>query len=165
MHEVPQVIQRSRQPYLAIPFTVTMATFPEAADAGFPQLLGWLGEHGVTLAGPPFIRYRVVDMAAGLEIEIGAPVTDPVPGSGPVQAGELPAGRYVTLVHTGPYDGLVAANKALQDWARDQGIALESSEGERRFRGRVEFYRTDPAAEPDPAKWQVEIAYLMAENA
>jgi effector-binding domain-containing protein len=165
MQEVPQVTERSRQPYLAIPFTVTMATFPQAADTGFPQLLGWLSEHGVTLAGPPFIRYRVVDMAAELEIEIGAPIAEPVPGSGPIQAGELPAGRYVTLVHTGPYDGLAAANGALQDWARDQGIALESSEGERRFRGRVEFYRTDPAVQPDTAKWQVEIAYLIAETA
>jgi effector-binding domain-containing protein len=165
VHEQPQVIQRAPQPYVAIPFTVTMATFPQAADAGFPQLLGWLGDRGVTPAGPPFIRYRVIDMAADLDIEIGAPVTEAVPGDGPVQAGVLPGGRYVTLVRTGPYDGLVAANAALQDWARDQGIALESSEGSRRFRGRVEFYRTDPAAEPDPAKWRVEIAYLISEDA
>jgi effector-binding domain-containing protein len=159
------VIQRAPEPYVAIPFTVTMATFPQAADTGFPQLFGWLSEHGVTPAGPPFIRYRVIDMAADLEIEIGAPVAEAVPVSGPIRAGELPAGRYVTLVHTGPYDGLVAANEALQDWARDQGIALESSEGERRFRGRVEFYLTDPAAEPDTAKWQVEISYLISEDA
>jgi hypothetical protein len=59
------------------------------------------------------------------------------------------------------YHGLVAANAALQDWARDQGIALESSEGGHRFRGRVEFYPTDPREEPDTAKWQAEIAYLI----
>ena len=101
-------------------------------------------------------------MAAELEVEIAAPVETAVPGSGRVQAGVLPAGRYVTLVHTGPYNGLVAANAALQDWARDQGISLESSQDGHRFRGRVEFYPTDPREEPDTAKWQVEIAYLIS---
>jgi effector-binding domain-containing protein len=163
--EQPQVTQRAPQPYVAVPFTVTMATFPQAADTGFPELFAWLGEHGITPSGPPFIRYRVIDMAGELEIEIGAPVAQAQPGSGRVQAGELPGGRYVTLVHTGPYDGLVAANGALQDWARQQGIALESSDGERRFRGRVEFYPTDPSQEPDTAKWQVEIAYLVSDDA
>ena len=163
--EQPQVTQRAPQPYVAIPFTVTMATFPQAADTGFPELLGWLGEHGIAPSGPPFIRYHVIDMAAELEIEIGAPVAAAAPVSGRIQAGELPGGRYVTLVHTGPYDGLVAANGALQDWARQQGIALESSDGERRFRGRVEFYPTDPGQEPDTAKWAVEIAYLISEDA
>ncbi|MEP7026550.1 MAG: GyrI-like domain-containing protein [Actinomycetota bacterium] len=162
VHEQPQVTERAAQPYLAIPFTVTMATFPQAADTGFPELFGWLGEHGVIPSGPPFIRYRVIDMDAELEIEIGAPIAAAVPGSGRIQAGELPGGRYVTLVHTGPYGGLVAANAALQDWAREQGISLESSEDGRRFRGRLEFYPSDPREEPDSAKWQVEIAYLIS---
>jgi effector-binding domain-containing protein len=160
----PQVTRRAPQPYVAIPFTVTMATFPQAADAGFPGLLGWLAEHGITASGPPFIRYAVVDMAAELGIEIGAPVAETVPSSGRVQSGELPGGRYVTLVHTGPYDGLIAANAALQDWARHQGIVLEHSPDGRRFRGRVEFYRTDPGREPDPARHEVEVAYLIAEG-
>jgi effector-binding domain-containing protein len=160
--EQPQVTERAAQPYVGVPFTVTMATFPQAADTGFPELFSWLGENGITPSGPPFIRYHVIDMDAELEIEIGAPVAVAVPGSGRVQAGELPAGRYVTLVHTGPYNGLVAANAALQDWARDQGIALESSAGGHRFRGRAEFYPTDPREEPDTDKWQVEIAYLIS---
>jgi effector-binding domain-containing protein len=162
MDEQPQVTERAAQPYVGVPFTVTMETFPQAADTGFPELFGWLGQNGVAPSGPPFIRYHVIDMDAELEVEIAAPVETAVPGSGRVQAGVLPAGRYVTLVHTGPYNGLVAANAALQDWARDQGISLESSEDGHRFRGRVEFYPTDPREEPDTAKWQVEIAYLIS---
>jgi effector-binding domain-containing protein len=163
--EQPQVTRRAPQPYRSVPFTVTMATFPQAADAGFPEIFGWLGDHGVTPSGPPFIRYDVIDMDGELEIEIGVPVAVAPPGDGRVQAGELPGGRYVTLVHTGPFDGLIAANAALQDWAAQQGITLESSNGGRRFRGRFEFYPTDPAQEPDPARWQVEIAYLISDGA
>jgi hypothetical protein len=105
--EQPQVTRREPQPYVSVPFTVTMATFPQAADAGFPEILGWLGARGITPSGPPFIRYGVIDMDGELEIEIGAPVA---------------AGRF-------------------------------------------EFYPTDPRQEPDPARWQVEITYLITGGA
>ena len=162
MQAEPEIQQRPAQVYAGIPATVTMATFPQAADTGFPELFGWLAEHGITPAGPPFIRYHVIDMAAELEIELAVPVDAPVAGSGRVRSGVLPGGRYVTLLHTGPFDGLVAANAALQEWAREQGIALESSADGARWNGRVEHYLTDPAEEPDQAKWQVEVAYLTA---
>lgn len=102
-------------------------------------------------------------MAAALEIEFAVPVDAPVEGRGRVRPGVLPGGDYVTLQHTGPYDGLVAANGALQDWARQQGVALECSDDGYRWQGRVEHYFTDPAAEPDPAKWEVEVAYLISD--
>jgi effector-binding domain-containing protein len=157
----PQIQQRDPQPYAGLPVTVTMETFPAAADASFPELFGWLRDHGLAPAGAPFIRYHVIDMEAELEIEFGIPVTAPVEASGRVRPGVLPAGRYATLIHVGPYDQLVAANAALQDWAQREGITLESSPDGRRWAGRVEHYLTDPAAEPDPAKWETEVAYLI----
>ena len=46
-HE-PQLQLREAQPYLAIPAHVTtQAEFRRAADPGFPELFGWLAEHGV----------------------------------------------------------------------------------------------------------------------
>ena len=164
MQAEPQVQQRPVQAYVGIPATVTMATFPAAVDAGFPELFGWLAEHGITPAGPPLIRYHVIDMAAELEIELAVPVAGPVQAGGRIRAGVLPAGRYVILRHTGPYDGLIAANAALQDWAEQQGIALESSADGRRWHGRAEHYLTDPSAEPDPSRWQVDVAYLAADR-
>lgn len=162
MPSEPQIQRRAAQAYAGIPMTVTMETFPEAADTGFPELFGWLAACGGTPAGPPFIRYHVIDMEVALEIEFAVPVDVPVQGSGRVRPGILPGGRYVTLRHTGPYDGLVAANGALQDWAREQGVVLECSADGYRWRGRAEHYCTDPAAEPDPARWEVEVAYLVS---
>jgi effector-binding domain-containing protein len=157
----PQIQRRDPQPYAGLPATVTMETFPAVADASFPELSGWLQASGIAPAGAPFIRYHVIDMAAELEIEFGIPVNAPVAASGRVRPGILPAGRYATLIHTGPYDQLVAANAALQDWAQQQGITLESSPDARRWAGRVEHYLTDPAAEPNPAAWETEVAYLI----
>jgi effector-binding domain-containing protein len=159
----PQVRQRPPVTYAGLPVTVTMDNFAQAIDAGYPQLFGWLGERGIAPAGPPLIIYHVIDMEHEMEVELAVPVEAPVTGEGQVRPGELPGGHYVTLLHTGHYDGLMDANAALQQWAADQGIALACSPDERNWRGRVEYYLTDPSSEHDPAKWQTEVAYLIAD--
>jgi effector-binding domain-containing protein len=162
MQHEPQVQQRAAQPYVGIRMRVTMEGFGAAIDVGFPEVFGWLGEHGVARAGPPFIRYLVIDMETELEVELVVPVRGEVEGDGRVRSDVLPAGRYVTLRHVGPYDGLIASNAALQQWAQEQGIALDSWGTDRgsAWRGRVEHYLTDPSTEPDPANWEVDVAYL-----
>ena len=163
MPEQPRIEQRDSQPYVAIPATVTMDGLPAAVDRLFPKLFGWLDAHGVTPADAPFIRYLRIDMDRELEIEVGAPVAGSIQPEDPVTAGHLPAGRYVTLLHTGPYHGLPSANSQLQQWGEEQGIRWQIDE-DSRWGGRVERYITDPALEPDPARWQTEVAFLAAED-
>jgi effector-binding domain-containing protein len=164
-HDV-QIQRREAQSYAAVPMRVTMDTLSEAVDQGYPELFGWLAERGITPAGAPLIRYLVVDMAAGLQIDLGVPVGSQIDGGGRIRPGDLPAGRYVVVRHVGPYDGLVATNAALQQWAQEHGITLDSwdtPEGTA-WRARVEHYLTNPATEPDPAKWEVDVAYLVRES-
>lgn len=113
----------------------------------------------IRMAGPGFIRYDLVNMAKSLEIEVGFPVDKPVRGEGKVIAGMLPAGRYVRLVHLGDFSGLVAANGALQDWAKKKGLKWSMSGN--RWDGRVEFYWVTPFDTPDKAKWKTEILYKV----
>jgi effector-binding domain-containing protein len=157
----PRVEVRPARPYAGIVMHVTMDRLSGAVDEGFPELFEWLAERDLAVAGPPFIRYVVVDMASELEIELGVPADVPE-ASDRVQRGILPAGRYVVLRHVGPYDGLAASNAALLEWAREHGVVLDSWDTDRgsAWRSRVEHYLTNPAAEPDPAKWEVDIAYL-----
>jgi effector-binding domain-containing protein len=166
MNLEPQIRERAEQHYAGIRTLVTMASLGEAVDTGFPELFGWLQEHGIVPDGPPFIRYLVIDMEHGLEIELGVPVASVVTESGRVRPGVLPAGRYVMLRHIGPYDGLIASNAALLAWAQQQGIALDRWDIDRgeAWRGRVEHYLTDPSAEPDPGKWETDVAYLAKPN-
>jgi effector-binding domain-containing protein len=165
MTHQPQVQARAAQPYAGIPATVTMDTISTAVDSGFAELFGWLASHGIASAGPPFIRYLVVDMAGDLQIELGVPVSAPIAGSGRIKPGVLPAGRYAVLRHTGPYDGLAASNGALQQWAADQGLRFDTSDTAQgsAWGGRVEHYLTDPSQEPDPAKWETDVAYLTGQ--
>jgi effector-binding domain-containing protein len=166
MNLEPQIQERAEQHYAGIRTLVTMASLGEAVDTGFPELFGWLQEHGIAPDGPPFIRYLVIDMEHGLEIELGVPVASVVTESGRVRPGVLPAGRYVMLRHIGPYDGLIASNAALLAWAQQQGIALDTWDTDRgeAWRGRAEHYLTDPSAEPDPGKWETDVAYLAKPN-
>jgi effector-binding domain-containing protein len=160
----PRVEQRAEQPYAGIRMRVTMDGLPGAVDQGFPELFGWLAEHGMAPAGPPFIRYHVIDMDRELDIELGVPAAAAADAGGRVRPGVLPAGRYAVLRHTGPYDGLIASNAALQEWAAEHGVALDSSDTPdgSAWRGRAEHYLTNPAEEPDPSKWEVDVAYLTS---
>jgi len=68
-----QIQQRDAQPYLGIPVSVTMRTLSDAVDDAFPELFGWLQERAIEPAGPPFIRYHVIDMDGEIQIELGVP--------------------------------------------------------------------------------------------
>lgn len=166
MTQEPELQERAARPYAGIRTSVTMDGLSAAVDGAFGELFGWLASRAIEMTGPPFIRYHVIDMQGELEIEFGVPadVAGDVAGDdgGRIRPGILPAGRYAVLRHVGPYDGLIAGNAALLDWAREHAVALDSWDTSRgtAWRSRVEHYLTNPATEPDPAKWQVDIAYL-----
>ena len=165
MSHEPQIQERAAQHYAGIPVTVTMDGLPTAVDSAFSELFGWLAGQGMPPAGPPLIRYLVIDMAGELQIELGVPVAAPVTASGRVQPSALPEGRYAVLRHTGPYDGLLASNAALLQWAQEKGIKLDTWDTPQgsAWRGRAEHYLTDPSREPDPAKFETDIAFLIRE--
>lgn len=163
MSQEPRIEERAARHYAGIEATVPMDGIFAAVDEAFPELFGWLAGAGTAPAGPPFIRFLVIDMAALLRLELGVPLAEPVQGNGRIRPGMLPAGRYAVLRHTGPYDGLIAANAALQQWAHDHGVEFdmrETPEGSA-WRSRLEEYITDPSREPDPATWQTDVAYLI----
>ncbi len=159
----PQIVTRADQPYVAIRGHVSMAEIGAFA-VRTPEVYAWLGAHGVPPAGPPLLKYNVIDMTRQLEIDNGVPVAAPVEVDGDMIAGVVPAGRYATLTHTGHPSELMGATKALLDWAAAQGLAWDVSPdaGGERWGGRVEYYLTDPREEPDMSKWVTELAFRLA---
>jgi len=163
----PRIEERAAQPYLAIRRQVRTGV-PAAVDGQFPALFAWLGERLIEPSGPPFIRTLAVDPSGEpLELELGLPVASEVDGDGAVRAGFLPAGRYLTLVHVGPYRSadrpdLGDARDALVRSAAEREIAYGRPSG----RGRelaccVEHLRVGPEETGDHERWETEIAYLI----
>ncbi len=112
------------------------------------------------------LKYNTIDMARELEVDVGVPVAVAADGDGHIIHGVLPAGRYATLMYVGQPSGLIAANGALLDWAAGQGLKWDMSPGEggERWGSRLEIYLTDPAQEPDMAKWQTLLAFAWPDR-
>jgi hypothetical protein len=166
----PRIEDRPEQPYVAVHREVTDG-IPAAVDSAFPELFGWLGAHGVAPAGPPFLRVTEVDPdGTPLELECAAPVADDAVATAPVRRGVLPAGRYVTLVHVGPYRSetardLGAAREDLEAWIAGQGIvtARPSARGSSPACA-VDRLEVGPDSEPDPSRWRTALELLIVDG-
>jgi len=147
----PRISERPAQPYLGLRREVTDGV-SAAVDGAFPELFRRLSAAGVQPAGPPFIRFLAVDDEGDpTELELAVPV------DADAATDALPAGRYATLVHVGPYRSetqpdLAVSRAALQDWAEREGLTVS---------GYLEHYRIGPVEEPDYAKWETELAFLV----
>ena len=172
MEDKPRIEQRSALPYVAIHCHVSEDGVAAAVDSAFPALFRWLGDRGIEPLGAPFIRYLEIDPhGEPLEMEVAAPVAAGVAGDECVRADALPAGRYVTTLHAGPYrhetePDLTAARAAMQAWAKEQGVGLD---GRKTDRGSawgcyVEQYLVGPVDEPDYSKWKTELLYLASDH-
>lgn len=173
MESQPRVEERGAQAYVGIRARVgSEAEFRAAVDRGFPELFGWVESNALTPSGPPLIRYIEVDREdQPVEFVLAAPVADPASGDGRVDADALPAGRYVTLLHVGPYTSaevpdLRSARAELVAWVERQGLELAASSTDQGtvFQACVERYITDPREEPDWSKWETELAYLVKDR-
>jgi effector-binding domain-containing protein len=161
----PTVVQRGEQPYVGRRETISMTEFATIADH-LPTMFGWLTERGAQIAGPPFFRYRVIDMSAELVVEAGIPVAAPVDVEEPTFNDVLPAGRYAMVSHVGHPDELMAVTARLLDWAQDRGLPFDvtpTPEGEV-WGCRLEILMTNPAEQPDMHKWETVLAFRLADE-
>ncbi|SDR95013.1 GyrI-like small molecule binding domain-containing protein [Friedmanniella luteola] len=158
-----RVVEEEQQPYVAVTGEVTMDTIPALADR-FGEVFGWLAGQGVETVGPPFFRYRVIDMDRRLVLEAGAPTATVLDGEGEVRPGVLPAGRYVTTTYLGHPADLVQVTGDLLAWAEAQGLAFDVRPGDEGevWGARLEWMETDPDDEPDMSRWQTRLAFRLA---
>ena len=115
-----EVKEQAAQPTLSIRTRTPQPDLPQVLGRVFgtiAQYLGGLGEHP---AGPPYSAYYNMDMA-DLDVEIGFPVSRELPGSGEIQAGQIPGGKLATCLYTGPYSEMEPAYNALMQWMAEHG--------------------------------------------
>jgi len=163
MLSTPEIVSRPDRPFAAIRISLDRGEIPSKAPPLIGEVAGWLAARGAAPVGAPFFSYLEMPEDGPMVMEVGFPTATLLSGDGRVRTGTIPAGRFATLVHTGPYDGLYEANVALGEWLAKQGIAHpmpEASPGPYDA-ALLEIYETDPAAEPDPQKWQTEVAFRL----
>jgi effector-binding domain-containing protein len=163
----PRIVKFEAFSYVLREHSVAMRDLAEVTREGLASIAEETARRGLIVAGPPFVRYRRIDMAGTLDIDTGIPVLQPDDGSAEgLRLDRIPAGRYASVVHHGPYDGLLAANTALIRWGEDNDIrwAMRETNIGLFFSCRLEVFRAGPVQSPDPASWQTEVAILIADN-
>jgi hypothetical protein len=161
--EPPRVEERPALPYVGIRVITPFRGMLAARDRLLAEARAGINDAGVETIGYGFLRLHVIDMAGPMDLEAGYFTAGPVNTEHPrLRPGSMPAGSYATMTYQ---DHAIRANKALQDWARDNGVVLDRRtvpEGDE-FSCRYEAFWTDPAVEPRKTKWKVELAILLAE--
>lgn len=157
----PRIDTRPKRACMGIRATVPFKGMSKMVDRLSDKLTAWVSEHSVKTAGPPFLRYHVIDMRGFMDISYAVPVDEALPGDGDIKPDELPAGRYASLVYSG---GGVSANRALIEWVRAKGLDFDRWDTEQgdNFRGRYESLLTNPKVEPRKSKWKIEVAIKLA---
>jgi effector-binding domain-containing protein len=127
------------QPVLVMRSVLPVEKLPEFFGKAFGGVMAYLGESSEAPTGMPFGAYYNLDMSA-LEVEAGFPVARKLPDKGEIVCKDIPAGKYVSTMHRGPYDTVMSAYEALTEWAKanhyiPSGIAYE-------------YYLNDPSADP-----------------
>lgn len=158
----PKIDTRPEQVYMGIRTLAPFKGMPKVIDRISKDLGAWVDGHHVKPAGPPFLRFHVIDMRGFMDISFCVPVRNTLPDDGDVKAAAIPAGRYASLIYSG---GGISANRALIEWVRAKGMDFDRWDTEQgdNFRGRYETYLTDPKIEPRKSKWKIEVAIKLAD--
>lgn len=124
-HEV-HVGRREAALVISKRFPVRLSEIGGALGRSFGEVYGHLGAHGVETQGPPFVIYH--EVPAGdepFDVEVCAPIGRPAEAPPGWELQELPAGRFATLMHVGPYDSIGATYEELTTWlgAHDMAVA------------------------------------------
>jgi effector-binding domain-containing protein len=159
----PKIDKRPKQPYMGIRTIAPFKGMSKEINRISKELNAWVEKNKVKTYGPPFLRYHVIDMRGFMDISFCVPVRKALLDNGEVKAGELPAGRYASLIYSG---GGISGNRALIEWVRAKGMDFDRWDTEQgdNFRGRYETFLTDPKVEPRKSKWKIEVAIKLAED-
>lgn len=162
----PKIERRKKEHYVAIRMAVPIP-FGRYLQPAWDEVYDWMMQKELEPSGPAIIRYLTTDMSQALDIDVGFTVGKAIRGDASITADFLPAGKYATLLYTGPYrgKGLFKATVALLEWAEEHGVKWDTStkRNVEWWKGRAEFYFSDPALEKDPRKFKAELAFKVKE--
>jgi effector-binding domain-containing protein len=155
----PGIKVRAEEPYAAKIITVARSEIAARATPLIQEVMEWVKASGGAFAGPPFFNYFEFLAGGRMKMAVGRATTKVLDGNSGVTTGSLPAGRYASVTHTGPYQELYAANMALDNWIKAKGLALagEPHDGGVIGATRLEIYH-DPGIGKPPV---TEVAFRL----
>jgi len=151
MLDTCEVKEQKVQHSLSIRKTTSVENLAEVLGESYMKIMQYMGEIGECPTGAPYTAYFNMDMQ-NLEVEIGFPVATKLPEKDDIKPSEVPAGKYASCIHTGPYSEIEPAYNTLTKWVDDNGYKPSGIA--------YEFYLNDPGDTP-PDKLQTQILFLL----
>ena len=154
--------RRHETAYAAVHAQAPLEALEEVVPGLVREVLEWALGRGA-LAGWPFTRYVTAREGGPVDLEVGVHVHPRTVGDARVHCGTLPAGRYLTAVHTGPYDRLAVTAREFVARAEAAGwvFDVERTPGTEEWACWAEEYVTDPTEQLDPELWRTVLALKL----
>jgi DNA-binding transcriptional MerR regulator len=149
--EKAEVKELAPQPALTIGSRATPDGLDAVISGSINEVAAYIDGLGAKRAGPPFTICPEPDDDGAVEVAVGWPTAERLPGREPVESRVLPGGTVAWAVYRGPYTELTGAYRALYEWIVEHG---RETAGEPR-----EVYYTDPDDVPDPADYVTGIVW------
>ena len=134
------VEEKKAQPTISVRTRTTVENLPQVLGKAYGAIMNYLFEIGVQPAGAPYVGYFNMDMQ-DLDLECGLPVAQPVVGNDKLKPSEIPTGKQVSCLYTGPYNQIELAYNAIMAWIPANGYTPTGV--------CYEFYLNDPAETPE----------------
>ena len=141
-----EIKDQPERPTLSVRARAAVQDLPQLFGQTYGALMQYMSEMGAQPAGEPFAAYYNLDMQ-NLDVEIGFPVSRPLPDRGEIQSGALPAGKFASTVHIGPYNTVGLAYEALKQYAKENGYEPTGVV--------YEFYFSGPETPPEAIQTQI----------
>lgn len=116
-----EIRKQHYQQVLSIRTRTDASHLPELIGESYRRIGAYLSELDVEPEGPPFVAYYNQNME-DLDVEIGFPVDDVIPGDQDMCPGEMEEGNMVSCVYVGPYEGLKEVYGEMHRYIEEKGL-------------------------------------------
>lgn len=128
------LLEQPEVPTLAVRTRTRVQDLPLLIGKTYGSIAAYLGELGHHMAGIPFVAYHNMDMQ-DLDVELGFPVAQKLPGKGDIRSGAIPAGLNVACLYQGAYSGLQGPYGEMAAWIQERGFVASGVAYECYFNG------------------------------
>jgi hypothetical protein len=158
----PELFTRPAQWSALIPIEASLGEWHRTIEQ-IPVILNWIGKNNIVPASHLFNRFRRFgNQSDPFSVEIGFALAEAVEVSNPVHLVEMEGGTYLKYLHRGHPDGLFDIDPQLRRWASENAVHLDvaNDSSAEIWKGRYEFFLTNPYEVPDPHNWEIKLAWL-----
>jgi effector-binding domain-containing protein len=150
----PELVEQAPQPSLSIHTTTSLKNLPQELGKAYQAIAQYLGQLEEQPAGAPYAAYFTWDVKE-FDVEIGFPVSRPLPEKNEIKATQLPGGKLARCLYTGPYKEIEPAYNALTEFVKQNGYEATGVA--------YEFYLNDPG-EVEPEELLTQIVFPLKEK-